>query len=328
MMRNSERGSFKRCPSRWWWGYREGLKSKEKAKPLWFGEGIHLALAHHYKGPGLKRGRNPMKVWRDYVGEEMVKLRVGGEDAMPEEWVEARTLGEAMLSGYFEKYGKDEHMFVIGPEYTFELQVPTIDRDGTLLVMTGTYDLVWRDLRDARERAVLEEHKTAKAIFTNHLPLDPQAGTYVATATAQLRSKDILGKHEELYGVEYNFLRKALPDQRPRNAQGLYLNKDGVTVSKNQPAPLFVREMVMRTRAERISQVHHIQNDFTHMQAFKDGVLELTKNPTRDCSWDCEFYHMCLLQEQGADWEEFRDHMFRVQDPYLDHRPKSTETGD
>src|SRR5438874_2584125 len=68
LLRTSERGSFRRCPQRWWWGTVEGLSPRESAIPLWFGTGWHLIMAHHYCGPGKKRGKTPLKVWREYVG--------------------------------------------------------------------------------------------------------------------------------------------------------------------------------------------------------------------------------------------------------------------
>jgi hypothetical protein len=94
--------------------------------------------------------------------------------------------------------------------------------------------------------------------------------------------------------------------------------------SKVQPLPLFHREIVPRTSAERRQQLQRIQNEALHMRAMREKLLPLYKNPTRDCTWDCDFYTMCMLQDNGGDWETHKEVAYRVADPYADHR-KSTD---
>lgn len=372
IIRNSERKDLKRCPWRWWQAWRMGLRIKgETSDALWFGSGVHIALAEWYCGPGTKRGRHPAETFDEWSADEMRFIKTsdrygnGKEAYIEEKLVPARELGITLLDEYVKKYGKDEHMYVIQPERTFQLDITErVARAGKrklLAILAGTYDLVYRNLID--ELIWLEEHKTAKAVILDHLPLDDQAGTYWAVAGQHLRHEGLIGPKERLQGIEYNFLRKAMPDPRPRNAKGHYTNKpikahyiealsglDGwedsqlskKTIaelesiaaahhlvvlgepSKNQPSPLFVRERVFRTAREREQQLQRIADEHTHMMAYRRGTLPLLKRSTRDCQWDCSFYHMCLLHESGSDWEEYRDAMYEVQDPYADHR-KSTE---
>jgi len=50
ILRTSERRSFKRCPQQWAWAWRQGLRPNGfTANALWFGSGIHLALAERYE---------------------------------------------------------------------------------------------------------------------------------------------------------------------------------------------------------------------------------------------------------------------------------------
>src|SRR5882757_9431655 len=97
MIRTSERRDFKRCQQRWAWGWRQGLVPKgPPANALWFGIGIHLALAEWYKGPGLKRGRHPADTWGKYVNGEIAYIRTqkyDGADYSDDEFVEALDLG-------------------------------------------------------------------------------------------------------------------------------------------------------------------------------------------------------------------------------------------
>lgn len=205
--------------------------------PLWFGTGIHLAFARWYTGPGKKRGVEPRETWDAYAKEmEMAYIRIGDpDDETVAKYVDARELGHSLLEGYRALYGKDEQWLVVSPERTFSLNIPwprnavnfwdaaSVDPSLVMAVLVGTYDLVYRDARNGR--FWLGEHKTAKAIMLKHLAMDNQAGTYWTTATAELQREGLLPEGEVLAGIMYNFLRKGLPDERPKNGEGYYTNK-------------------------------------------------------------------------------------------------------
>lgn len=325
LLRTSERVAFKRCPQRWWWSYREGLRPiGQPSNPLWFGTGWHLALALWYK-PGKKRGVDPRETWKKYCEDEIRFVKSNattweGDKAETKvaEYTEATELGLGMFDGYLERFGNDDSWDVLAPEQTFQVLIPDpANPKQALIEYDGTFDGAYIDEDDGRLK--LMEHKTAAAISTKHLSLDDQAGSYWAIATNVLRHQGLIRPKQTLAGITYNFARKAKPDPRPMNADGLYLNKDG-SVSKTQGSPRFVREFITRTAQERRTQIQRIQNEALAMEAFREGDLPLYKNPTKDCSWDCDFFDMCELQESSSDWEDFRDAMFRVEDPYKDHR--------
>jgi hypothetical protein len=368
-VRNSERGTLDRCPQQWWWSWREGLRPKETAKPLWFGTGIHLALAHYYR-PGKKRGKDMIDVWRDYAKEEAeyMRVEVGGIDE--DAWVEARDLGEAMLTGYMREYDGDRNWHVIAPEQTFEVRIPypldqlnpvvqswIQERFGDYFILNGTFDGVYKDLDDKRLK--LMEHKTAASISTGHLPMDNQAGTYWAVAYTVGVSQGWLKKSEHIKQITYNFLRKQMPDTRPTDAQGYRTNKPtkahfiealsdvteltgketlpvlgdlaaslGIAVvgdrSKAQPAPLFERHPVTRIARERLTQIERMQHEVVRMLMYREGWLDVTKSPRRDNCGFCSYREMCELHERRSDWEEFRDSLYFVQDPYADHRKSAS----
>lgn len=374
ILRTSERRAFKRCPAQWWWAYREGLKPRGAEKtPLWFGTGVHLGLAEWYL-PGTKRGPHPAETFAKFAGDALTAIKVA--DATEEqvaEYVDGKELGIKMLEGYVKLYGKDEQWSFISTEQAFQLNVPwpkaeeerqalwVVEDGQVMLVYAGTFDGVYRDL--ATGRLELLETKTAKAIQTSHLPLDDQAGSYWAVASHVLAAQGLIKPGEKISTINYNFLRKALPDERPKDAEGYYTNKplkahyvaalngidgwtaealskkkldelDGIAAahhmlilgerSKQQPLPLFLREPVPRTTAERRTQLQRIQNEALHMQAMREKLLPIYKSPSRDCTWDCDFYTMCMLQENGGDWKSHRQAAFRQADPYADHR-KSTD---
>jgi PD-(D/E)XK nuclease superfamily len=352
-LRNSERALFKRCQQAWWWNYREGLRNNQfKADALWFGTGVHLALAEFYR-PGFTRGPAPADTWLDYCGETIGFMN--NQDVDSPEFVDARALGVAMLTGYVQRWQADDPAWeIIQPEYPFSV---LIGAPKPVVNLVGTFDGVLRDHRDGKIK--LMEHKTAASISTRHLVLDDQAGTYWAVATHALRQEGKIGPRESLYGIEYNFLRKGMPDERPRDAEGFCTNQptkehyiaalDGtrfwttatlrkfskdelvgiaadnkITVlgdrSKTQPPPLFLRTTIRRTAKERAIQLQRIQDEVEHMTAVRSGALPITKTPTKECSF-CQFVEMCELHESGGDWEALRDFGYHREDPYADHRP-------
>lgn len=365
ILRNSERSTFARCPQKWVWAWREGLVPKRpRFDARWFGGGVHVALAAWYCGPGKKRGPHPAETWEKFARDAIAFLRTSQPtDEQEAQWTDARDLGRIMLEGYVEKYGRDEHKLILKPEQTFSLLIPHPKRPKeTLVLFAGTTDASWRDADSGL--IILDEHKTAKSISTTHLPIDNQAGSYSAVVERYLREAGLIGDKDRIAAIEYNFLRKGLPDERPSDAQGYATNKPtradyiealkdtvashsvstlakmklqdleelargyGIVVlgerSKVQPQPLFVRSRIRRTRAARVSQLRRIQDEALVMSEVKAGNLPVLLNPTRDCPRDCDFFSMCELKENGGNWKEFKRIQFIAQDPYADHR-ESTE---
>lgn len=354
----SERRAFKRCPWRWHAEYRMGLRSRDISDKLWFGIGIHEALADYYK-PGKKRSKTFIDVWQKFVDDDEVSVVVrqrGASGDMDEtQWVDARALGEQMLLGHREFWDGDRNWDVIYAEEPFQILIPHPDDPQLdVAVFASTFDGVVRDSEDGRIK--LLEHKTAASISTGHLAMDDQGGAYWAVATNVLRDKGVLSGKERIHGIIYNFLRKSLPDERPKDSEGYACNKpikahyleafasSGVAVntkgsidylaevaenmgivvlgerSKVQPPVLFQRETIWRTPRERATQIKRIASEVMVMNQFRDGHLPLYKTPTRDCPWDCPMYNLCELDEQQKDVEEFREAVFKVEDPYGRYR--------
>lgn len=321
-MTTSEIKCLDRCPQLWWWAYRCGLKGQSKpADALWFGTGIHYALADWY-GEGFTRSsRHPADVFEEWVGDEVreIKTRLTDNDTWFDEpvYYEAKDLGAAMLVEYIDTYGADDNWEIIAVEQPFEVE---LERDGrTVAVFAGCVDGAFIDHSDGY--IYLLENKTASTIKTAHLQLDSQAGGYFAAGTTVLRALKIIGPKDTLYGVMYNFLRKSKPDERERNAGGAYLNKDG-KVSKRQPPKAFLREPIDRHPREVGSILRRITDKAVIMEGMRNGTIPITKNITDMCPY-CPFYTMCVLHEKGGNaWKSFRDKQYVVKDPYQEQLNK------
>jgi hypothetical protein len=338
----SERAAAKKCPAYWNWAYEEGLTPKgQQTDARWFGIGIHLALAKWYR-KGTRRGPHPADTFEKWADEEEAFLRTFDDFDEPV-WVDARDLGVAMLEGYVDHWGRDEQWEILAMEHPFNVRIT--DHGTPIAMFRSRYDGVFRDLADGR--IYLDETKTAGQISLAYLEIDDQAGAYWAVADTLLRKQGILKPDEHIAGIQYNFLRKVMPDDRPVNEQGLTCNKptkehyvaaligvdnwteaelrkfkidelDSIAAanhslvlgepSKNQPAPRFVRPSpVERSPREVATQLGKIRDEVRIMNAMRDGTIPILKKTTRDCP-RCDMWAMCVAQERGGNaWKSIRD---------------------
>jgi hypothetical protein len=328
LLRNSERTDFRRCPQRWWWRWGEHLVPIEMSHgPLIFGSFGHLALAEHYI-PGNKRGPHPAETWDKITADFMDAVRVPSTGYLDEDlemsWEDARSLGHDLLVHYIDHWGNDDHWEVLYTEHPGSQFIRHPNSGNPIVNYVYTMDLIVRDhAENGRIRYV--DHKFMKAIEKRHLWIDSQNGGYLAIGTRELRKQGLIGPKEAVRDLVYNFVRKARKDDRPQNALGEYLNKDG-SVSKKQPPPYFERVEITKTQKERNQQIQHIQAEALHMEAFRSGTLPLHKNPTRDCTWDCSFFTLCNIHESGGDVEGTKKVLFRKEDPYQEYKDHSLST--
>jgi hypothetical protein len=360
-VRTSERKSFGTCPQQWKWRYVDQLAPRRTPTPLWFGTAVHEALAQWYL-KGTARGPHPADAFLGAIQEDRKMVVVDEEGE--KEFTTGSELGVGMMNHYVDHYGLDEHMHILAIEDTYAL---IFKRGGKAflryhLVMDGLY----RDLRTGQ--IFILEHKTCKSIRPGYLTpggplqLDNQAGSYYAAAPIVLPLANLLKNGEFISGITYNFLRKAILDDRPKNADGAYTNKPqkkhyeqaiwDVTgklpvnkkldelqqmasilkltvlgeVSKDQPPAYFHREPVFRTAEERETQLRRIREEAHYMEQMRAGnkLFPIIKTPGDHCGW-CPFERMCELHEHGDHdaVESFQETMMIHTDPYLTYRKKA-----
>lgn len=322
MLRNSERHDFKRCVLRWHWRYGEHLVPITlNTGPLIFGSLGHLALAEYYL-PGTVRGPHPAETWDELTTDLVDFVKTESkyfDDEIEASWEDARELGRNMLENYVIRYDGDPEWHVLWVEDQFHQLIRHPRKPEPIVNYVGTIDLVIRNLATGQIEYV--DHKFMKTIETEHLYIDDQNGGYLAIGTHELRKRGLIGPKEVVRVLVYNFLRKAKHDERPQNEDGLYLNKDG-SVSKKQPAKYFHRERIERIGAERNTQIKRIAQEAYWMKAVRAGLLPITKTPTRDCRWDCSFFDLCQIHEQGDQeaLEFAKSQMYKAEDPYAEYR--------
>lgn len=338
LIRTSERSSFKGCRWSWERNYVDNLQPIRTAPALRFGSLIHKALELRYP-PGVRRGPKPAETFEKlYLAEQAEAEEKWGTFA-DDEWIDALELGVSMMESFINEYGRDEEWQVIASERTFRVPVPypahpsgegfanlngeQVAEQGVLFYYVGTMDGVWRNRMDKGVRII--DWKTTKGDPTKvkQLMMDDQATAYWTWGVDSLIADGILKPKDQqaLDGMLYTYLRKGKPDPRPTNADGYCLNKDG-TVSKSQPSPLFHRELVYRSEANRERARERASAEAIEMAAVRQGRMAVYKTPgsgpQSHCNW-CGYRDLCELHESGADWEGLRDVTMTQWDPYGDH---------
>lgn len=249
LMRQSERATFKRCNWKWYQQHcnpilgGEGIRPKvEKYKNTAdFGTIFHVALAEYYL-PGTKRGPHPAETWERLAKDVLTTVRTTEQrdDELIATWEDFYPLGLALCEAYVERYQGDPHWDIIDAERRFEVVIPDVrvkpiksgkGRRGytPIVKLVGTMDLFFRDLntsdRKGRPYVKAIDHKTVGRIETHHLTLDEQASTYIAVASHAFREQGLIESDQVVKGMEYNFIKRAKLDDRPRDEHGRARNQ-------------------------------------------------------------------------------------------------------
>lgn len=316
------RSDYGRCPKKWYWRWLLGLiPLKETFGALTLGTWVHEAFNEWYRSGLLRKGKLAEHLATvAYTDIETAKTN-GAPDNLIEKAEEQAALGQAMMRAYEQHYGKDSSVYALAKEIPLEF-------DLGIATFKLKPDMVFHD----RERRIwLMEHKTAATIRTGHLVIDNQARPYAAMAERALLNAGVLSKGETLHGIMYNFLRKALPDERPVNAEGKRLNMDG-SVSARQPSPYFLRHPVRVTKQEKAITLKRVVRDAYEMTALrariKDGTLtpeDIRKTPHYSCERTCDYFTMCVTEESGGDITDLKRSQYRKANPYEYYQESTDE---
>lgn len=384
IIRNSERGDFLTCPSKWNWAWNEGLvPSTPLQNAAWFGSCWHVVWAEVYTPPPGKDGFtraevDPHDVWDRILNDAYVT--VSGAPYFQEddekEFYNAQALGHVMIDGQIKQWNLDPAFEVISPEHRFTVNIPfnlrqrgpTLHRlaaDGTVPVkyiarLVGTFDMAGFDHSSGKRKPTLIDWKTTnRKENLKQMNKDNQGGTYLSVANNFFRKTGVIDDTESFDQIVFSFARKAMPPDpatvdengRIRNQPQVIHYTDALMatdkfsmadlkglkkpelaaiaakaglkvygeISKNQGAQLFWREAVRRNKANRQRQISRIADDAEVMASVRAGILPVLKNPDQHCNW-CQFNDLCDIDEDGGDTEDFKKHMFRVEDRYADHR--------
>jgi len=343
----SDRTNFKRCRQRWDFSsnIRGNLEPKKPVTPLWFGTGIHEALAAYYDpevgqpvGTGntyLKKGigilqrapRDPdygIFVFENFVDGWLTSLGEPSEDQYL--WAkENRELGLGMLGNYFKWARINDNFEVIWVEKEFKVEIPG---------MPGiSYSFRCDGLIKTKHHTWLLEHKTTAQFpdQTEWLMMDDQCGSYLWGLTQ-------LDPPVYAEGVVYNELKKKTP--QPLRS----LMSGGFSVNRSQDTTFNLAVETLRSEYGKIPKHYWEFLDFLKYKPdnfikrtpvrrnrkeiellggmLRHEVLDMLDNPSIyrspsriNCS-SCPFIAPCILRWEGGDFQYLLDIEFQEREGY------------
>jgi transcriptional regulator with XRE-family HTH domain len=287
---NSELRTAKRCRRKWWLGWYRGLRPARES-PVGvrqIGDRLHRALKSHYS-PG---GPRSAQVLLDALEREIMLDRTQLVGVLPDTMAQfdrEANLERVMVEGYLEwlaDTGADSELDVVSSETYLEAELPEFSGDVAII---GKIDVrVRRKLDGVR---LFLDHKSVGDLKgpVLMLPLDEQMLHY------HLLESMTEDEDERCDGALYNMLRRVKRTAAAR-------------------PPFFERVEVRHNKHELESYRRRIVGQITDVlemrRSLESGASPQTvayPNPTRDCTWDCAFFSICPMVDDGSRVEALID---------------------
>ena len=216
-------------------------------------------------------------------------MRAKVPEAEQAEWAESFNLAKIMVEGYVDwaqQTGVDAGLTVLDVEMPWELEISGV-------TLTGTLDLA--GLHYDYHGPVILDHKTVQNLGGQ---LPPQNDFQLLTyALAYWKTTDRLP-----VAVGHNLLRKV---QRTGRSKPPFYDRH-FNHCNQQMLEKHARHLAMLI--EESEEVKLL------VGAFGLGVEHevLYPNPTRDCTWDCDFKDVCPLVDDGSDYAHIIETAYEV----------------
>lgn len=313
-MSQSRLKDFQRCKRRYWLRHVRRLAPRLHGPvgPLQSGTRVHEALEAFYT-PGSNT--DPRQALEDAISNaareyhaQCVKLDVEPDSAVIDKFMKDTDLERAMIEGYFEwltDTGADAYLKVIAAEEQISISSDQLGAEfGVPVDIVGKLDA--RVLDEVTGFVQFVDHKTVQN-FTQILPTlqsDPQMLHYHLLLS-------ILHPEEHVDGALYNMLRK-------------------VKRGKTAKPPFYMREPITHTAIEVESYRLRLIGLITDVIEFESRVQQLGElgvqmfaqpTNTRDCVWDCDFFNICGMFDDGSRVEAAVQELFEERDPLARYGP-------
>lgn len=319
-----DRITFRQCRRKWFFGSelcRHLAPRDILSIHMWYGTGFHFALEDYH---GYNRFNNPAEAFYAYLDAwenltelspdalALVDLSPGMFEHYTKEWLPRRKEYETLWIKGIPQV--EVHFRIYIPELSYYAGVP--------VYYVGTFDRV---VQDRMGMLYVMEYKTASKFDIAKLDTDPQISAYCWAA--QL----LYGRPVE--GVVYLQFVKAVPqkprilkngevssamDQRTTYTKYLRALQDRYGINKQYPkrniellnklstadspeGDAFIRQdLVARNTFNRKMEYRKILAEGYDMLNPK---LQCYPNPSTDCHGRCPYRTICIMLDDGSDWE-------------------------
>jgi len=306
----SQMKTWKRCRQKWHYRYVEGLRPIERIPKIDLGEYGHALLQAYYKGEDLEQASQ--EYWQ-HKTKDMFFEQV-------EEFKETREMAEKLVQRYIDRYEQEDNFAIYGVEEKVDANIPTPKGTRSHKRFNAVLDLI---VEDDMGRIWLVDHKfTGRDLesYEEMLVLDEQANGYLWALCSLLGGP--------VNGIMFNLIRTKLPT-KPRLLKNGTLSKDKsidtdvqtyletikehnlnpddyqdiLEVVKERERPFFKRHRVERT-PEEIKEIG--KELYLSAQDIRQARGHIFRNATHDCSWDCEFKELCIMEKKRLDTETYK----------------------
>lgn len=316
---NSEMQTFKKCKRKWWLAYWRRLTpvKEDIGGVRGLGTRLHASLRVRYRpggtaaaalavlDEGITADYDRLFAEEDYVGAEAVMK--DGE------------LARIMLEGYFEwveEEGVDIGLEFIADEAEVTAPIPLVTEQGVPVQLLGRLDVrARRELDGAR---FFIDHKSVGSFSqaTQTLHMDEQMLMYHLLEELEQLARDVPeSERERCDGGIYNMLRRV---KRTSRAKPPFYHREEVRHNLHEMRSFYQRvDHTVRGILDLELQLSLTKPELQHLVAYP--------SPTRDCTWQCDFFHVCPLFDDGSHAEGFVATYFTSYDPLARYADNDTE---
>jgi hypothetical protein len=288
----SELDTFRQCPQKWQWGYRDGYKPDREKEAFRLGHVWHAIMERHYLTimgwQQENHGGSTRSPARGSMGEtELLELCAGEVGAVMDPLdEETRALMEWAYAGYVEAYGCDPDWRIIATEQRGQVPLASGERE-----IVWVIDLVVEDVDYGGVWII--DHKFIGDLMTDiEIDLDDQLGLYWYCWR--------IAGHALAKQVNGAMLNQARKKQNVGDKPGQFY-KNGKP--KGTPQTLeqrFRRERTSRTDDELKVIAEDAEKVVRAMDLLVDGdALYSSPNP-KQCGWKCDFKEVHILSRSGG----------------------------
>jgi RecB family exonuclease len=281
----SELKTFQRCRRQWWLRYYRhlGLRAYKPTGPIAIGNRVHNALELYYAN-----GIDPVTTVRDTLAADIEAM--GADDELIIHINDVMKDGElciAMVEGYMqwlEEEGVDSDLEVIEVEQALEVEL----RPGVTLL--GKIDARVRRRSDGAR--LFLDHKTVQDFSAKRtLHLDPQMLHYHLLEFLKLMEDGKDAENTRTDGGLYNMIRKV---KRTKASKPPFFERHEVRHNIESLRSYWIRVVALSEEMQRVEE---------RLDAGEDPRAVVPPTPTKNCSWDCDFFAVCPMFDDGSDAE-------------------------
>lgn len=308
---HSELATWKRCRRKWWLGWYRKLtpRMSDYTSVRASGTRVHNVLAAYYvpeEPPTQERvlAVHNSIIAADCAAIEAENVAVDAEDMVADsrlaEFNKLVTTERAMIEGYLEwvtETGNDAEFEVISSE------TPMMTKLHTYRIHGMPIEVYTIGIIDVRVRRILDnalafvDHKTVQSLTQPlaTLRMNEQMLHYMLLAQN--------GDHGTI-GAYYNMLRRV---KRTATAKPPFF--DRVFIGHSQVEIATYRESLIGATGDILTAGLLLSNNTG------DEIRTVYPTPKPDCSWDCEFFSVCPLFNDGSHAEAMLDARYVQRDP-------------